>query len=78
MDSITTLKDFIINFINNSPKVFSSRLDKTLKAIINNYLSLNKENDYNIFITYLNKLRIIYYLKRLEYKDKVEERYLKG
>ena len=57
---------FISNTINNSSIVNSTKLDSTIKAIINNYKRLNsKESSY--IIQYLNTLRIIYYLKHLKY-----------
>lgn len=69
-----TLKDFTTKFINNCPIVRSSRLDKTIKAIINTY---TKEDNYD-YINYLNKIRIIYYLKRLEYKNPTKAKTYKG
>lgn len=75
MSFTLNLKGFIITFINNCPIVKSSRLDSTIKAIINNY---SNNPYYNIFIPYLNKIRIIYYLKRLEYKDKTKAKEYKG
>jgi hypothetical protein len=57
---------FISNTINNSSIVKSTKLDSTIKAIINNFKRLDsKESSY--IIEYLNTLRIIYYLKRLKY-----------
>ena len=74
MSSTLTSTSFIKRFINNCPIVKSTRLDKTIKAIINNYsLKGNIE-----LINYLNKLRIIYYLKRLEYKDSTKAKAYKG
>lgn len=59
---------FTTKFINNCADVKSSRLDKTIKAIINTYSSRGLEDSNALFlIDYLNKLRIIYYLKRLDY-----------
>lgn len=57
---------FIRNFINNSNTIKSTRLDNSIKAIINHYRELNLSNS-NYIINYLNILRIIYYLKRLKY-----------
>lgn len=69
-----TTKFFITNIINNCPIISSSRLDKTIKAIINNIKIDNLEE----VVDYLNKLRIIYYLKRLNYKDSSKAKYYKG
>lgn len=65
MSSPLTLRDFIIKFVNKCPIIRSTRLDRTLKALINNY---NRKNDLEI-TDYLNKIRIIYYLKRLEFRN---------
>lgn len=78
MSSITSLKDFILIIINNCSIVSSSRLDKTIKAIINNYKDKDKELEVTTLITYLNKIRIIYYFKRLEYKNKEKCKEYKG
>lgn len=64
MPTITSTKDFITIFINNCSIVKSSRLDNTIKALINNSTRLRRDN----IILYLNKIRIVYYLKRLEYR----------
>lgn len=69
-----TPRDFITKFINKCFIVKPSRLDKTIKAIINNYT----KDDNPKVINYLNKLRIIYYLKRLEYKDSNKAKSYKG
>jgi len=68
-------KEFISRFINKCFIVKSSRLDKTIKAIINIY---SKEENREDIINYLNKIRIIYYLKRLEYKDPNKATIYKG
>lgn len=78
MSSISSLKDFIILIVNNCPLVSSSRLDKTIKAIINFYNSKVKEIETEDLIIYLNKIRVIYYFKRLEYKDKNKAKEFKG
>lgn len=65
MSSTLTLKDFTIRFINKCPIIRSTRLDRIFKALINNYSS---KEDLEV-VDYLNKIRIIYYLKRLEYKN---------
>lgn len=64
MSSTLTIKDFILKFINNCPIVSSTRLDKTIKALINNYNSRNLIEE----VEYLNKIRVIYYFKRLDYR----------
>lgn len=70
---------FITTFINKDPLVKSSRLDKTLKALINKYRFNNiKRIDTLFIIGYLNKLRIIYYLKRLDYYNRAKALRLKG
>lgn len=58
-------KYFLLNVINNCSIIPSSKLDRTIKGIINSLEGEYKED----LLSYLNKLRIIYYLKRLEYKD---------
>ena len=64
--SNNNLNYFIRTIINNSNIVKSTKLDSTIKAIINNYKARNIiKSDY--IINYLNILRIIYYLKRLKY-----------
>jgi len=75
--STTTIllnREFITRFINKCPIIRSSRLDTTIKAIINNYSNKNKEE----VVGYLNKIRIVYYLKRLEYRDTKRVRALKS
>ena len=71
MPPIIDIKYFLLRIINNCSIVPSSKLDRTIKAIINSLEEEYKED----LLPYLNKLRIIYYLKRLEYKDskKVKE-----
>jgi hypothetical protein len=78
--SITlNLRTFIIKFINNCSIVKSTRLDKTIKAIINNYNNLKVNYlDTSFIIEYLNKLRIIYYLKRLEFFNSNKAKELKS
>ena len=62
---IVTLKE-LINTINKSYIIKSTKLDSTIKAIINNFKVLNFS--YSSTITkYLNILKVIYYLKRLKY-----------
>lgn len=63
MFSTLTTRDFIIKFINKCSIVRPSRLDKTIRALINTYN--NKGIEY--LVEYLNKIRVIYYLKRLDY-----------
>jgi hypothetical protein len=74
MPTITTPLDFINRFINNCLIVKSSRLDKTIKAIINTYNKSNRKE----LRDYLNKIRIVYYLSRLEYKDSKRAKAYKG
>ena len=64
--STLTKSYFISITINNSNIVKSTKLDSTIKAIINNYKRLNRDKS-SYIIEYLNILRIIYYLKRLSY-----------
>ena len=61
-----TISYFIRNYINNSTIVKSTKLDSTIKAIINNYKTFDTELGRYI-VDYLNILRVIYYLKRLKY-----------
>ena len=70
----TTLinKSFItFNLINKSSLVRSTKIDSTIKDIINN---INIIEDYvtSYLLEYLNTLRILYYIKRLEYYNKEE------
>lgn len=74
MSFTITPKNFIIKFINKCPIVKSSRLDITIKGLINTF---NKDKNTKL-INYLNKLRIIYYLNRLEYKDSTKARSYKS
>ena len=74
MSIIIDSKFFITRVINNCSIVPSSKLDRTIKALINNYRVRGEDS----IIEYLNKLRIIYYIKRLEYKDSNKARILKG
>lgn len=78
MSSTLDTRGFITLYVNNCPLVKSSRLDKTIKATINHYNTTLKGIDYSNFISYLNKLRVVYYLKRLEYRDKGKAREYKG
>ena len=57
---------FITTTINSSSIVKSTKLDSTIKAIINNYKNLSTKES-SLVIEYLNTLRIVYYLKRLKY-----------
>ena len=74
MSYTITIKTFIRSFINTYSKVPSSRLDRTLKALINTFTKESRED----IVDYLNKIRIIYYLKRLEYKDSALAKTYKG
>lgn len=79
MSSTLDSKLFLTTFVNNCSIVRSSRLDRTLKAVINKY-SKNKLEilDSSFIISYLNKLRIIYYLKRLDYFNRAKALRYKG
>jgi len=78
MSTALDTRGFITLYVNNCPLVKSSRLDKTIKATINYYKTTLKDIDYSNFINYLNKLRVVYYLKRLEYRDREKAREYKG
>ena len=80
-----TKASFISTTINNSVVVKSTKVDSTIKAIINNYKRLNGKFKYYLYIyqiltkleqnsiyiiDYLNTLRINYYLSRLSYFNK--------
>lgn len=58
-----TIVYFIKNYINSNPIIRSTCLDRTIKAIIN-YLSYNPK-----VVEYLNRVRVIYFLKRAKYLD---------
>ena len=60
---------FIARFINNSLLVPKTKLDNNIKAIINNYRYKEDRLSINI-VSYLNKLRIVYFLSRLKYYNK--------
>lgn len=53
---------FILTYISNNKYLSNSKLDITLKATISN-------NAFPIFKPYLNMLRIIYFLNRLNKKN---------
>lgn len=79
MSSTLDSRLFITTFINKCPIVKSSRLDKTIKAIINSYSKNELEIlDSSFLISYLNKLRIIYYLKRLDYYNRAKSLRYRG
>lgn len=67
-----TTTSIIKEYINNSRIVPSTCLDRTLKGII----SYRWENP--TLVEYLNKLRIIYYIKRLRYYNFREYKKLLG
>ncbi len=70
---------FITTFINNSSIVKSSYLDRTIKVIINKYrINIIKALDSAFIIDYLNKIRIIYFLKRLNYFNRAKALRLRG
>ena len=56
-----TIISFIKKIINKSYIISATKLDNTIKALININFN-NKE-----LINYLNILRVIYYIKRLKY-----------
>ncbi|KAH8708424.1 hypothetical protein GQ44DRAFT_816019 [Phaeosphaeriaceae sp. PMI808] len=64
-----TKASFISTTINNSLVVRSTKVDSTLKAIINNYRKFKDINSTYI-VDYLNTIRIVYYLSRLSYYNK--------
>ena len=67
MDSSKYIR-FINRVINkNKNIVTSTKIDSTIKAIINNFISTNNNNSNLIYINYLNIIRIIYYLSRVKY-----------
>ena len=66
--SNTRTISFITKTINYSTIVPSSKLDRVLKAIINNF-KVKKTSKSLEIIDYLNTLRIIYYIKRLKFKN---------
>ena len=66
MSSLVTESSFVYKFINKNPFVSSTKLDAILKGTINNFKG---DPSYSFFVTYLNKLRIVYFLKRLSYKN---------
>ena len=66
MSSLTYIS-FINKFVNNSKIVSTTKIDSTIKAIINNFIFNNNNNSNNIIINYFNIIKIIYYLKRLKY-----------
>lgn len=57
---------FIYRFINNNSIVSSTKVDSTIRFIINN---LDKSRTSSILRKYLNILRVLYFLKRLKYKN---------
>jgi len=77
---MASLNTFITKYISNSSLVPSTKLDRTIKAIINN--TIVERDSYSsiasIKIEYLNILRIIYFIKRLEYKDPYKAKQLKS
>ena len=56
-----TAAEFIETSINRSLVVKSTKIDSTIKAIINSFKSKS------IIIDYLNSLRIVYYMRRLKF-----------
>ena len=69
----TTKSSITINFINSSLFVRTTKVDSILKAIINN-LKVVKDSNSDYLIEYINTLRIIYYISRLDYYNKDEKK----
>ena len=76
--SSLTLSSFTSYYINNSLDVPSTKVDKTLKAIINNFKRDSLDSSSTIIVDYLNKLRTLYFLERLKYYNPSKERDLKS
>ena len=74
MSTIIDSKYFLYKIVNSCSIVPSSKLDRIIKGVINNLEGENKET----LTIYLNKLRIIYYLKRLDYKAPTKAKEYKG
>ena len=71
--------DFVRKNVNKSLYIRATRLDRTIKAIINSYTLPSNKKDSKIkliALEYLNTLRIIYFLNRLKFFNKVEFRKL--
>lgn len=60
---------FIKQYINNSTKVSSTKIDKTIKYLINTLNTMLEIRSSSILIDYLNNVRIVYFIKRLKYYD---------
>jgi len=88
-----TLRSFLINEVNRSTYAKPTRLDRTLKGIVGRYSTLlgilsNKENslesssytpnELENLIDYVNRLRVNYYFKRLEYRYSYKAKEFKG
>lgn len=67
MSTTITLSKFAKDYINNSRDTSTTKVDKTLKAIINTYNRDSSITSSSTFIEYLNKLRTLYFLERLKY-----------
>ena len=78
MSTTLDLPTFIKVVVNKCSIVKSTRLDKTIKALINYYLYNSSLYNKELVITYLNKIRVIYYLKRLDYFNKEKSLEYKG
>ena len=57
---------FIKRYINKSSLLPTSKLDTTIRAVINRFIK-DRSTLSPLVIEYLNILRIIYFLKRLKY-----------
>jgi hypothetical protein len=89
-----TLRSFLLNEVNKSTYVTPTRLDRTLKALINRFTkelkkipkeeSIEEEssyfraNDLYTLIDYINKLRIHYFFRRLEYRKREKAKELRS
>jgi len=58
---------FIRSTINNSSIVKSTKIDSTLKAIINSTFKQESSLKKETLLEYLNTLRIVYYISRLRF-----------
>lgn len=57
---------FINTYINKNRTLKTTKLDETIKGIINN-LRTKKTDISTVLVDYLNIVRIIYFLKRVKY-----------
>lgn len=64
--TIITTSYLLRKYVNNASKVPCSKIDKTLKAMINTLRSMNYITT-PVLIEYLNRVRLVYFIKRLKY-----------